>query len=109
MANYIYTVINKEGKQLKGNLEADTKELAELQLRNQELTIVGLSEASVMNQQISFNIGGKPKARDMSVFCRQFVSAVITGTPASTMLTNCRQKTDMSLALGLPPISKLIC
>ena len=94
MANYIYTVINKEGKQLKGNLEADTKELAELQLRNQELTIVGLSEASVMNQQISFNIGGKPKARDMSVFCRQFVSIVDAGVPVITALNMLGEQTE---------------
>jgi type IV pilus assembly protein PilC len=38
-----------------------------------------ISEQSLMTRDININIGGKPKARDMSIFCRQFVSIVAAG------------------------------
>jgi type IV pilus assembly protein PilC len=79
MAAYNYTAIDKTGKEKKGALEADTKEKARDLLKADGLTALTVSEQSLMTRDINLNIGGKPKPRDMSIFCRQFVSIVGAG------------------------------
>lgn len=79
MAAYNYTAIDKTGKEKKGALEADTKEKVRDLLKADGLTALTVSEQSLMTRDINLNIGGKPKPRDMSIFCRQFVSIVGAG------------------------------
>lgn len=79
MATYGYRAITKAGKEVKGSLEADNKDLAMAELRRQELTIIDLGEQSFLTKDIDIQIGGWPKARDLSVMCRQFVSMTKAG------------------------------
>ena len=79
MATYGYKAITKAGKEVKGSLEADNKDLAMAELRRQELTIIDLGEQSFLTKDIDIQIGGWPKARDLSVMCRQFVSMTKAG------------------------------
>ena len=72
MATYGYRAITKAGKEVKGSLEADNKDLAMAELRRQELTVIDLGEQSFLTKDIDIQIGGWPKARDLSVMCRQF-------------------------------------
>ena len=44
MATYGYKAITKAGKEVKGSLEADNKDLAMAELRRQELTVIDLGE-----------------------------------------------------------------
>lgn len=81
MATYGYTAINKAGKERKGSIDADNMEKAKAELRNQGLTILKISEQSFWSKEINIAIGGKPKPRDFSVFCRQFVSMSKAGVP----------------------------
>ena len=74
MATYGYKAITKAGKEVKGSLEADNKDLAMAELRRQELTVIDLGEQSFLTKDI-----GWPKARDLSVMCRQFVSMTKAG------------------------------
>ncbi len=67
------------GKDRKGSVEADTKDKAREQLKSEGLLTLTINEQSLMTRDINLNIGGKPKARDMSIFCRQFVSIVSAG------------------------------
>ena len=60
-------------------MEADNKDLAMAELRRQELTIIDLGEQSFLTKDIDIQIGGWPKARDLSVMCRQFVSMTKAG------------------------------
>ena len=79
MATYGYQAITKAGKEVKGSLEADNKDLAMAELRRQELTVIDLGEQSFLTKDIDIQIGGWPKARDLSVMCRQFVSMTKAG------------------------------
>lgn len=88
----MYTAIGADGKQVKSTVDADNMQKAQDQLRKEGLTIVSLNEASALNKDI--NIGGllkkKVKIRDLSLFCRQFVSlhrAGVTIIESMKMLT----------------------
>lgn len=79
MATYNYTAIDKNGKDRKGNIEADSKEKARELLKVDGLTALTIVEQGLLSKDINISIGGKPKARDMSIFCRQFVSIIGAG------------------------------
>lgn len=79
MASYGYEAINKAGKEVKGSIEADSMEKAKSDLKMQGMTILSLTEQNMLTKDISIDIGGKPTTRDLSVFCRQFVSMVRAG------------------------------
>lgn len=74
MASYGYEAIDKSGKIIKGSLDGDTVDEVRLQLKNQDLTILEVKEQGFLSKDIDLQIGGYPKPRDLSVFCRQFVS-----------------------------------
>ena len=74
MASYGYEAIDKFGKTLKGSVEADDLDRARSEIRAMGLTIIDVSEQNALNRDINIDLGGKPSARDLSVFCRQFVS-----------------------------------
>ena len=79
MATYGYRAITKAGKEVKGSVEADNRDLAIAELRRQELTVIDVSEQNFLTKDIDIQIGGWPKARDLSVMCRQFVSMTKAG------------------------------
>ena len=79
MASYGYEAINKTGKDVRGSIEAESMEKARADLKSQGMTILNLTEQNALTKDINIDIGGKPKARDLSVFCRQFVSMVRAG------------------------------
>lgn len=79
MASFSYTAVDRTGRDRKGSIAADTKEKARELLKTEGLMPLSVSEQSLMTKDININIGGKPKARDMSIFCRQFVSIVSAG------------------------------
>ena len=79
MASYGYEAINKTGKEVKGSIEAESMEKARADLKSQGMTILSLTEQNALTKDINIDIGGKPNARDLSVFCRQFVSMVRAG------------------------------
>lgn len=79
MANYGYEAVSKAGKNVKGSIEAESIEKARADLKSQGMTILNLGEQNVLTKDINFEIGGYPTSRDLSVFCRQFVSMVRAG------------------------------
>ena len=74
MASFAYEAIDKSGKTVKGSVEADSLEKARESLKTQGMTPLDIKAQSALNKDINIDIGGKPKPRDLSVFCRQFVS-----------------------------------
>lgn len=108
MASYGYEAINAAGKQVKGSIEADSIEKARSDLKNQGMTVMELKEQSVLTRDINIDIGGKPKARDLSVFCRQFVSMIRAGVTildALRMLTEATENKKLKQALNEVRIS----
>lgn len=79
MATFGYEAIDSSGKTQKGSVEADNIDKARQDLTGQGLVVVSVTEQNALTKDINIDIGGKPTARDLSVFCRQFVSMVRAG------------------------------
>lgn len=103
MAQFSYEAVGLDGKTKKGNIEADSLEKARSLLRNDGMTVVKIGEASVLNRDININIGTKKlKPRDLSVFCRQFLSILKAGVSmisALEMLTDQTENKTLKEAL----------
>lgn len=106
MAQFSYEAVGLDGKIKKGNIESDSLEKARSLLRNDGLTVVKIGEASVLNRDININLGRKKlKPRDLSVFCRQFLSILKAGVSmisALEMLTD--QTENKKLKEGLKSV-----
>lgn len=94
MATFSYTAIDATGKDRKGSIEAETKERVRDMLKADGLLILTVSEQNRMTQDMDLNAGGKPKARDMSIFCRQFVSIVSAGVTIIDALEMLTEQTE---------------
>ncbi len=79
MAAYNYLAVDRAGRDRKGSIEAETAELAREQLKADGLMVLSVGEQSLLTRDLNISIGGKPKPRDMSIFCRQFVSIIEAG------------------------------
>ncbi len=90
MAAYSYMAVDAAGRDKKGSIEAETPEKARDLLKADGLLVLSVGEQNLMTRDINIQIGGKPKARDLSIFCRQFVSIIdagVTVIDALEMLT----------------------
>lgn len=94
MPNYAYEAINSRGTTVKGSIDADNIDKAQAMLKSQELIPVTVRETSALSKDINFEIGGKPKARDYSVFCRQFVSMTQAGVSLIDSLNMLSEQTE---------------
>lgn len=79
MANYGYVAIDKSGKEIKGSMEGDNENFISASLRQQGFIPLEINSQSLLTKDISFDIGGNVTPRDLSVFCRQFVSMIHAG------------------------------
>ena len=77
MATFNYKVVDRDGKNKKGTIEASNKDGAEKKLKADGYTIMRLTEQS------SPLAGGffkkKVKSKDLAVFCKQFSSVIRAG------------------------------
>lgn len=108
MAIYGYEAVDKAGKEVKGSIEADSMEKARYDLKMQGITILSLTEQSVLTRDINIEIGGKPTPRDLSIFCRQFVSMVRAGVTirdALKMLADATENEKLKQAIWAVRVS----
>lgn len=102
MAVYGYEAIDKTGKASKGSIDADSLNAARSELKRQNLTVVNIAEQNALTRDINIDIGGKPTARDLSVFCRQFVSMTRAGVSIlEAMKMLCEQTENKRLQKAL--------
>ena len=94
MASFGYVVMDGAGKESKGSIEADSIELARQELKKQGNTILDIKEQSILNKDINLKIGGWPKPRDLSVWCRQFVSMSKAGVTIIESLKMLSEQTE---------------
>ncbi len=94
MAEFQYRVITPEGKEKKGTMEGKSVEQVSGVLKAQKNVILSVSEASLMNRDINFSLGGRVSARDYSIFCRQFVSIISAGVSIINALEMMRDQTE---------------
>ncbi len=74
MAEYMYRAVSKSGKEIKGKIESESLEKAKADLKNRDLYLTEISEASLFQKDIQLDFGKKITTRDLCLFCRQFVS-----------------------------------
>lgn len=80
MADFNYVVVdNRTGRQKKGTLAAKDEAEVRAKLKSDGMVVMNVSKASALTKDININIGGGVKPRDLSVFCRQFLSMINAG------------------------------
>ena len=94
MPGFSYVAVDKRGKEKRGSLEAETRERALEQLKAEGLIPVSVREQGALNKEIDYSIGKKVKPRDLSVFCRQFVSITQAGVPMKEALQMLSEQTE---------------
>ncbi|MCM1103588.1 MAG: type II secretion system F family protein [Clostridium sp.] len=94
MESFGYVAVNKAGKEIKGSIEAETEAKALAEIKNRGMMVVSLSKQSLLTKDISIDIGGAPKPRDLSVFCRQFVSMTRAGVTIIDALRMLGEQTE---------------
>ena len=94
MPGFSYVAVDKKGKEKRGSIEADTREKVVDSLKNDGLIPVSVKEQGALNKEIDFSIGKKVKPRDLSVFCRQFVSITQAGVPMKEALQMLSEQTE---------------
>ena len=93
MPGFNYTAIDRNGKRVRSSLEASSIETAKSSLRGAGYTILDIKEQTTLNRDIEIPFLGNPKAKDMAVFCRQFVSILRAGVSVASVLAMLVQQT----------------
>ncbi len=94
MDSYGYVAVNRAGKEVKGSIEAESEAKALAEIKARGMMVVSLAKQSVLTKDINIEIGGKPKPRDLSVFCRQFVSMTKAGVSIIDALKMLGEQTE---------------
>jgi type IV pilus assembly protein PilC len=77
MAVFNYKVVDKDGKNKKGTIEAPNRDGAEKKLKSEGYSIMSLTEQSSPLAGIGFK--KKVSSRDLGVFCKQFSAVIKAG------------------------------
>ncbi len=94
MAAYGYEALNGAGKTIKGSVEADNLEQARQELKKMGYSVLSIKPQSALTKDLNIQIGGWPKPRDMSIFCRQFVSMSKAGVTLVETLKMLSEQTE---------------
>lgn len=94
MAEFQYKIVTPQGKEKKGTMEARTKDQVTTMLKAQKNIVLSVEEASLMTRDINISFGKAVKARDFSIFCRQFVSIMKAGVSIINALEMMRDQTE---------------
>lgn len=94
MEMFNYVALDSKGKQIKGSYESNDEMHVKEYLKAEGLIPVEVAPQTAMNKEISFNIGGKVKPRDLSVFCRQMTSILNAGVPVINALHMLSEQTE---------------
>ena len=94
MPGFNYTAIDRNGKRVRSSLDASSIETAKSSLRGAGYTILDIKEQTTLNRDIEIPFLGKPKAKDMAVFCPQFVSILRAGVSVASVLAMLGQQTS---------------
>jgi type IV pilus assembly protein PilC len=107
LATYKYSAVDKSGKNISGTIEADSESKAAEQLKREGKIPTEIKEQGMLDKDINMAdlFHKKVPIRDMSLFCRQFVSmhrAGVTILESMRMLTE--QTENETLKSGLQDV-----
>ncbi len=94
MPDFNYRAIDKYGKEKKGNITADTEDAVYAKLRADSMTPLEVKKANIFTRDVNISIGGSVKPRDLSVFCRQFISMINAGVTIIDALGMLEEQTE---------------
>lgn len=94
MPGFSYVAVDQTGRETKGSMDAENRERAAEQIRKSGLVPLSIKEQGVLNKEIDFSLGRKVKPRDLSVFCRQFISITQAGVPMKEALQMLAEQTE---------------
>lgn len=94
MSEFQYRIIVPDGKEKKGMIEAKSSEQAVSALKEKGCIVLEIGETSLMTRDINLSLGGSVKARDYSIFCRQFVSIINAGVSVINALEMMAEQTE---------------
>ena len=107
METFSYKAVDASGKDVKGAVEAESKDEAARKIKEQGFTPISIGKQGALDKDVNLSFFGPKKipARDMSVFCRQFASILKAGVSvinALEMLVNRQRIRDLKKQLREP-------
>lgn len=96
MESFSYKAVSAAGKDVKGSVEAESREEAARKIKEQGLVPVSIGKQGALDKDVNIPIfkGKKIPARDMSVFCRQFASVLKAGVSVINALEMLSEQTE---------------
>lgn len=94
MAIYKYKVVDANGRNKKGDIDAPNQEAAVNKLKADGFTVISCMEAGAMDKDIKIGGNKKIKPRDLSVFCKQFASVLNAGVTIISALDMMSEQMD---------------
>ncbi|MCI1727731.1 MAG: type II secretion system F family protein [Lachnospiraceae bacterium] len=95
MDNFAYVAILPNGKEKKGSLQAENEEFVRKSLKSEGMIVTRITKQNAMTKDLSFTLFKKKiKPRDLSVFCRQFVSIIGAGVPIGQAMDMLQEQTE---------------
>lgn len=96
MESFLYKAVSAAGKDVKGSVEAESREEAARKIKEQGLVPVSIGKQGALDKDVNIPIfkGKKIPARDMSVFCRQFASILKAGVSVINALEMLAEQTE---------------
>lgn len=94
MADFSYIAISKEGKQVKGNMQAQDAAAVKSKLKLDGYIPVSIKAQSILTKDIEIGGTRNVKARDLAIFCRQFTSIINAGVTVVEALRMLAEQTE---------------
>lgn len=96
METFSYKAVDASGKDVKGAVEAESKDEAARKIKEQGFTPISIGKQGALDKDVNLSFLGPKKipARDMSVFCRQFASILKAGVSVINALEMLGEQTE---------------
>ena len=95
MPEYSYTALTAAGVEQKSSITANSPEDALRELKAKQLLPIHIGTPSILSRDINISFMEKrPRPRDLSVFCRSFVSILDAGVPVIAALAMLSEQTE---------------
>jgi type IV pilus assembly protein PilC len=105
MATFAYKALDSKGTSASGQIDGDSKAAVAASLRNRGLTVIDINEVKKGLAQIDLLAGvQRIKARDLTVFSRQFATMINSGLSMLRALSVLEEQTEnnkLATTLGL--------
>jgi type IV pilus assembly protein PilC len=94
MATFIYSVRDKSGKIVKGQLDGENKDSVQARLTQMGYIILELDQQSALAQLGSMKLSTGVKPKDVAIFARQFATMINAGLSLTKCLAILGQQTE---------------